>query len=282
MPQGLPKFLSASFVKVGYDGLGHALLSPAKVELSLVNGAHVTVHCETNYPFSNVLHYTIFASRPFILYLRVPEWYIPETSSIVIEGSPPQSLSPDPDTGMTPIHIHSGRSKLTYTLSAAIRTSARANSTVAIYHGALLYALDVGQLMTPCDAASTKSQYPWQAYDHCVVNTRPWNIAIDPSTLDFHAAPPFTSPEESLPSPIWAPGAPPPFISGKGCEIEWPLLKGLPAPVPLPVNGTRRCSTGVVVDVVLRPYGSLNVHMAELPVVELEESWGVGEGVGEL
>lgn len=268
MPQGLPKFLSASFVKVGYDGLGHALLSPAKVELSLVNGAHVVVHCKTNYPFSNVLHYTIFASRSFILYLRVPEWSISETSSIVIEGSPAQSLSPDPDTGMTAVHIHAGRSKVIYTLSAEIRTSARANSTVAVYHGALLYALDVGQATMTHDVASVRSQYPWQAYDHCIVNTQPWNIAIDPSTLEFHAAPPFTSPEEKLPSPIWAPRAPPPFITGKGCEIDWPLWKGLPAPVPLPVNGTRTC-TGEVVDVVLRPYGSLNVHMAELPTVDL-------------
>ena len=169
---------------------------------------------------------------------------------------------------MTAIHLHAGSSKVRYKLSATIRTVARANSTVAIYHGPLLYALDVGQSMVPREAASATSQYPWQAYDHYIVNTRPWRIAIDTTTLEFHAAPPFTNPEERLRSPIWAPKAPPSFITGKGCEIDWPLLGDLPAPVPLPVNGTRHC-IGKVVDVVLRPYGSLKVHMAELPIIDL-------------
>lgn len=267
MPQGLPKFLSGSFVRVGDDGLGHALLSPSKVEM-LLNNKRVVIDCKTNYPFSKVLKYSIIASHSFILHLRVPHWYIPATSSLVIEGSPPQKLSPDPNSGMTAIHIHAGKSRVTYTLGASIRIIARENSTIAVYHGALLYALDVGQSSVPRNLASIRSQYPWQAHDRYIANTRPWNIAIDQSTLQFHAAPPFTSPEGKLSSPVWAHKTPPSFITGKGCEIDWPLLDGLPAPVPLPVNGTRRCIRKIT-DVVLRPYGSLKVHMAELPVVEL-------------
>lgn len=269
MPQGLPKFLSASFVKAGQDGLGHALLSPATVGVLLDSGARVTLRCETNYPFSNTLHYTIFASRPFTLYLRVPRWNVLATSSVTIEGSPSQPLSPDPHTGMTAVHIHAGHSKVIYVLSAAIRITPRANSTVAIYHGALLYALDVGQTAIHPQSASLSSPSPWQVHNYYLNNTRPWNIAVDTSTLEFHPAPSSVNPNAQLQSPIWAPQGPPSYITGKGCEIEWPLLNGLPAPVPLPINGSRTC-TGRVMDVVLRPYGSLKVHMAELPTADLE------------
>ncbi len=74
MPQGLPKFLSNSFVEAGSNGLGHALLSPARVNTTLPSGTQVTLSCNTTYPFGNILRYTFTASAPFTLNLRVPSW----------------------------------------------------------------------------------------------------------------------------------------------------------------------------------------------------------------
>ena len=256
------------FVKVGQDGLGHALLSPAKATATLQNGITVNITCETNYPFSNVLQYNIFASSGFHFYIRTPVWFLPAFSSLVIDGGVPQSLSPDPHTGMIAIHLHAGINQVTYNLGATIRVTPRANATVAIYHGALLYALDVGQSIFHPETYPISADWPWQAHDYQITNTLPWNIAIDPTTLEFHAAPPNAHPDEPLSSPIWSPGAPPSYITGRGCEIEWPLLKGMPAPVPLAVNENRTCVRDAV-QVVLRPYGSLKVHMAELPIVHL-------------
>ena len=53
--------------------------------------------------------------------------------------------------------------------------------------------------------------------------------------------------------------------------MEWPLLRGMPAPVPLADGDGKRVCKESGVEVVLRPYGSLKVHMAELPVVDLDE-----------
>lgn len=263
----MPKFLSASFVNVGQDGLGHALLSPAQVTATLKNGVTVSISCTTNYPFSHTLHYTVFASSGFVFYVRVPSWHVPASSYLIIDDTPSQTLAPDPHTGMTAIHLHAGPHKITYHLSAALRVTQRTEDTISVYHGALLYALDVGQSIAH-PAHDSSSGFPTRAHEHKIENKRPWNIAIDPSSLEFHAASPNASPEALLPSPIWSPGAPPSYITGKGCEIEWPLLKGMPAPVPPAVDGKRKC-VGKAVDVVLRPYGSLKVHMAELPTVDL-------------
>ncbi|MCJ1462580.1 hypothetical protein MMC07_001182 [Pseudocyphellaria aurata] len=264
-PQGVPKFLSASFVKVGQDGLGHALLSPARVTTNLQNGARVSIHCESNYPFSNTLYYTVSTSSGFVFYVRVPHWYIPALSFYTINDCPRQTLAPDPHTGMTAIHLHAGTHQITYVLSAVIRFINRTEDTVSVYHGALLYALDVGQSRR---RQAGSPLLPSRARDDVIENTRPWNIAIDPASLIFHAASPNASPDQPLQSPIWSPGAPPSYITGKGCEIDWPLLMGMPAPVPKAINGTRTC-TREPVDVVLRPYGSLKIHMAELPTVNL-------------
>lgn len=173
-----------------------------------------------------------------------------------------------------------------FSFTTSIRTKDRGNDTISIYHGALLYALDVGFSDSTLDSLSTSpadnlTQYakantiPHQAHDHHITHTKPWNIAIDPSTLEYHTTlnNNDTNPtreaeaKKALPNPIWAYEAPPNSITAKGCEIEWDVENQLPAPPPK--KGERVCKEGSVREVVLRPYGSLKVHMAVLPVVKL-------------
>ena len=285
MPQGLPKFLSASFVQVGDNGIGHALLGPAQVSTTTLSNSSVTIRCETNYPFSSILRYNVTSSAPFTLYLRVPSWYIWESSYISINDNGAEyPLAPDSHSGMTSIALPGGTSTVLYSLGADLRVLPRANSTVAIYHGALLYALDVGQTTATLppdlynvtyangsDPYNVSSPYiPPEAQDFAFTNTKPWNIAIDPSTLTFHTTANNTANETALLNPIFDYGAPPTYITGKGCQVTWPLYNGLPAPLPqLPEGVNYRNCTGNQTDVVLRPYGSLKVHMAELPIVDL-------------
>ena len=286
MPQGLPKFLSSSFVRVGENGIGHALLGPAQVITRTLSNTSVTIRCDTDYPFSPVLHYSITSSAPFALHLRVPSWYVPTNSSISINDNGAEyPLTPDPRTGMNPIFLPAGNSTITYTLGATIQVRPRANSTVAVYHGSLLYALDIGQTMTTLAPklynvsnadrdlyhVSTPSLPP-EVHDFAFTNTTPWNIAIDPSTLVFHTKANVSN-NTALPNPIFEYGAPPTYITGKGCQVDWPLYKGLPAPLPALANGIKhRNCTGNVTDVILRPYGSLKVHMAELPTADLSSN----------
>jgi len=269
-PQGYPKFLSASFVGVGPNGLGHALLSPAKVSTTLGSGNKVSVSCDTTYPFGGTLAYTLNADQAFDFYVRVPEWYVSGSSSISVGGHS-QSLSPDTSTGMHKVSAPAGQSTITYTLGANIVVQPRANDTVAVTYGALLYGLEIGEDITAEPAKEWGSRMPYpdgyappQVHDYTIENTTIWNIAIDPSTLKVQQG--NSTAGTPLPNPIFTLGASPISLSVQACEIAWPLWRGLPD-IP-PKVPDRKC-LGTPFQARLIPYGAAKLHIAEFPTLDL-------------
>ncbi|KAE9986374.1 hypothetical protein EG328_005877 [Venturia inaequalis] len=231
-PQGYPKFLSGMFVGVGENGLAHALLGPGRVEMTLPSGAAVKVSCLTNYPFSNAFTYTVDSSAPFEFGIRIPGWHIPSPSSTIkISTTSPSghisaksvSISPDAHSGLQTLPLSTGTSTITLTLSHTINIIPRANSSIAIQAGPLLYALQIPSYNTSTavkafDQAgtanpfsptanatnTTNSSNPTPAsplspsvngaippevrdYQYLPQNGAKWAIAIDPSTLSFHS-----------------------------------------------------------------------------------------------
>lgn len=277
MPQGMPKFLSASFVRIGKDGIGHALLGPASVTATTASGVSVNITSDTHYPFGQFLNYNINCSGDFVFYWRRPTW-CDEYSSIVINGEEAETaMHTDEQTGMTAIPLYAGTHEVIVDLKPKIRVQHRGNSSVAVYHGALLYALDIGELkdfaantLSPnvtYNALDGMPAFPSAVKKVEISNTKPWNIGIDPDSLVYHSQ----DDESALKSPIFDYRAPPSHITAKACTIDWPLKNGLPAALSaLPKGQTKRKCRGRLRHVVLRPYASLKVHMAELPVVDLE------------
>lgn len=269
-PQGYPKFLSASFVRVGPNGLGHALLSPAKVSTTLGSGNKVRVSCDTPYPFGGTLDYTIDADQAFDFYVRVPEWFVAPSSSISIGGQN-QGLSPDASTGMHKLPVAAGQSTITYKLGANIVAQPRANDTIAVTYGALLYGLEIGEHTTaePAKDWQNKTPYPDgyappQVHDYTIENTTVWNVAIDPSTLKMQQG--NSTNGTPLPNPIFTLGASPISMSVQACEIEWPMWRGLPD-IP-PKVADRKC-LGKAFEARLIPYGAAKLHIAEFPTLNL-------------
>ncbi|KAK5994129.1 hypothetical protein PT974_07569 [Cladobotryum mycophilum] len=269
-PQGYPKFTSNSWGAVGRGGLAHTLLSPSSVTTT-VNGGSVTITCDTNYPFTNTLVYTVKTSKDFDLYLRMPEWSNRGSSKLSLKGSTPSSvsISSDSTSGMAHIPIRAGATQVTYVIVTDIRTEQRPGNTISVFYGNLLYALDVGFKQTSSlPHASWDPKGPGidglpfkQLRDYYYSATEPWNIAIDPSTLKYHGI----SPNANLPEPIFEQNAPPNFISVDGCEISgWNLYMGVTPDVPptsVKCSGKRKTYK-------LIPYGAAKVHMSELPVIK--------------
>ena len=270
-PQGYPRFISGSWVRVGSDGLAHALLSPSTIETKL--GANsVKVTCTTNYPFTNRLVYTIQADHAFALHLRVPSWSDPEHTTVTVENLRPSVVRPDSQTGLHKITIPSGKVKVkvTYNLDMQTYTESRPNNTVAIYHGSILYALDIGYSET----SSLPHSYtdptgpgltgmPEQVRDYQINNTQPWNVAVDLSTLEYHG---MEDESANLPNPLFNYGSPPTYFTVQGCTINWPLyLDTHPDWAP----SDRNC-TGPQKRYRLNPLGGQKIHMADLPVTSFK------------
>ena len=315
-PQGYPKFLSAAYVRVGDNGVGHALLSPSQATISLGGRSSVSVQCETRYPFENQLLYTITAEEPFDFFVRVPDWYLPESSHIRINHDAVQPLDPDAGTGMHKIAIPAGRTSVRYVLGARIRVVRRANNAVSVYRGALLYALDIGMDVQSQAPRAWTQQYLSDneivpdARDYVVTNMTAWAVAIDPATLAFRSGRPprsnaavagatdqiHVSPLQNgdddddddddddndngqtapLDNPIFTPGAPPGSITVRACEIEWDCPNGVPADPP---SSTARECKSEPFTARLIPYGAAKIHMAELPTMDLSHSLSSVSGV---
>ena len=272
-PQGLPKFLSNSWVRVGENGVAHALLGPSEVKIAMDAG-EATVSCDTAYPFLDTLEYSVDDPGPMDLYVRVPDW-AGSDAAIQVEGKK-SSLSPDPDTGLHKISLSKGKTSIAYTLPSTIRTTPRANETVAVYKGALLYALEVTNTNTstppkPYTNPGFGEEYynasyaPPESRDWQYHNTSVWNYAIDTSTLKYHGPEEETS---ELANPLFDAGAPPGWISAMACEIEWPMaFNG--SVVGFPPTGDAKTCVGEKKEVRLASYGSAKTHMAEMPVMDL-------------
>lgn len=225
----------------------------------------ISIRCDTNYPFSNYLSYDIKARYAFRFSIRVPSWAVLEESTLWVDSGQRHELKPDNVTGMHAMIIPSGRTRIEVIFGAKVRIEPRANATISIYHGALLYALPIaGEYSHARPGRYPGTEAPQEAKDWEILPRTPWNLAIDPSTLTFFEYP--NREDEYLPNPIWDENATPVSISALACEIDWKLTGGY-APNP-PLVGHRNC-TGRAFPVELRPYGSAKLHMAELPTVDL-------------
>lgn len=264
-PQGYPKFASAMYVKVGDAGIAHALLGPGSV-----TSGETRIDCDTAYPFDETLTYTIDATSDFDFYVRVPGWADTSKTTVTI-GSDTSTVNPNGLSALHRIPIAAGTTKIEYKIgNPGIIQEKRANDTIAIHHGALVYALIIPSTNTSTapkaygNGSNDPLPYPapQQALDYEITNTSAWNYAIDPDTLVLHGA----DETGELANPIFAPGASPLWMSAKGCEIEWGIYKGVPdAP---PVGENRKC-VGDVVDVRLEPLGGAKLHLVDLPVLRL-------------
>jgi DUF1680 family protein len=162
-PQGYPKFAMYSYLRKGETGLVHALLSPGRVNTQ-VQGKPVFIDCQTEYPFNSSLLYLIECQDSFELYLRVPKW---ATSATVQLGDYQIIVPPvDPQSRLIEIKVPSGTTRIQYDLGMELQVVPRANDTVSVYRGSLLYAFHVPHTVSsgPPKFYNNRTAYPTGTY----------------------------------------------------------------------------------------------------------------------
>ncbi|KAK3299531.1 uncharacterized protein B0H64DRAFT_317278 [Chaetomium fimeti] len=281
-PQGYPKFLANSWARAD-KGLVHALLSPSTVDTTIPEIGRVAITCETEYPFSNRLRYIVDAESDFDLYLRFPSWGVLTKSvlSLSADGAEAETLpmSPNENTGLLRVSVPKGKSILEYYIDYAVRveTRERADNAVSVYVGNVLYALDVGESVTSSlphrywetsgNGTTEFSEYE-NVKDNYFNFTKPWNVAIDPSTIRHHEH--TDAGIQRGFSARQADKGPTNYLTVQGCQIDWPVREGVAPDVPPtdPACVTEKQTYRMI------PYGLAKIHMSELPTIKLSRRRG--------
>ncbi|KAI1341439.1 duf1680 domain-containing protein [Xylariaceae sp. FL0016] len=265
-PQGYPKFLANSFVATQDGGIAHVLLSPGSVTTSL-GGNQVTIKANTNYPFDLELSYSITADADFSFYVRIPAWADASSTTSGPSSDASAAISPT-DQGLQKFAVPKGDSTVTVSLHTAPRVVSRANNTAGIYYGPLLYslALDFNETTRAPELYDGTGLVPASSttgntHDHIIEATGTWNVAVDTSQIQV-----VQSQSETLSNPIWAYGAPPVELRVAAVEIDWPIVFDTADDPPLDPKITGEPFAARFV-----PFGSAKVHMAHLPVVQLDK-----------
>ena len=267
-PQAFPKFLASAYVRKGGLGIVHQFLVPSTVK-TMINGRVVTIACRTKYPFGQVLSYSVESATPFDFYIRVPEWAGSGSTITTTDSDTPLLLEPNTE-GLYKVAVRPGSSEFSVNFNAEVRVVPRPNNTVAIYRGSLLYALEFDYSITETPALNWTDRTPLpqdqitsNVHDHEIlpVSVDSWSVAIDPSQIVVHDD---SALDGSLQNPIYTNGGPPVYLSVAASQINWPENDGTAG---LPPSTPQLLGSPFIAKLV--PYGSVKVHMAELPSVSL-------------
>lgn len=264
-PQGYPKYVASSYVYAEHDKIAHILLGPTSLETKL-QGKRVKVECDTHYPFSSILQYTITTETSFEFGVRVPQWTTHEATAQVGQRRPVH-LSPD-SNGVHYTKVLPGVTKLVVKLPMDVRIVTR-NETVGVYYGPMLYAADIAYKesahqplnwtdRTPLDDSESHPK----AMDHVLEPVSPWKFAIDPETISVDTG---SAQDRVLPNPIFSRGGPPISLYVDAYSIDWPIQFDTAALPPINPEVDPETKTRIK----LIPYGAAKLHIAQFPVAKL-------------
>ncbi|KAL5342509.1 hypothetical protein BJX70DRAFT_386036 [Aspergillus crustosus] len=161
--QGYPKYVASSYVRYGRDGVVHVLLGPTTLD-TRIQGNKVKISCDTKYPFNGKLSYTITSKREFDFSVRIPDLQV--------------------------FKITNKKTNLNINLSMITTVSPHPNGSVAIYHGPLLYALDIEYTKTSHTPLNWTDRTPLahtdvlpETKDYILDPISEWRYAINPDTI---------------------------------------------------------------------------------------------------
>ncbi len=253
--QGWPKFALSSFMREGEDTLVAAVTLPVTLDTA-VNGVGVHIACETDYPFTGRLTYTICTDAPveFALKIHVPE----NCSAVAINGQ-----AATVENGFVTVRrTFEGETTLAVAFTYETVVKKTTGGLSCVWRGPLLYSLPIPGTWKMMEYVrdDVERKFPYCDYD--ITPEGPWNYGFDNTA--------FTCTEHTVGATPFSESEPPVTLDATLCEIDWPHDEGHPRLAAAYPAATRRKSAPVVHRLI--PYGCTTLRMTEMPVLRPRRS----------
>lgn len=254
--QGWPRFAARLHKTTPDGGVAVTLWAPGTTALQLAGGGGATtVAVETTYPFGDDAVVTVSAPVGTPVRLRVPGW-AGGAARVCVAGGACSALA----NGTFFLTLQA-TAVATYTVDFAPAVVVDATyfaGSAAVYRGALLYALAIGENVT------TIASGPRGFDDYSVHPTSAWNVALQVDPANPAAALTFARAGPPGPSPF---GSVTQTLTGVGVLLPgWVMFNNSAAsPPPSPVDCGQAGACGDRINITLVPYGTTLLRVAALP-----------------
>jgi len=162
------------------NGLAAVLYAASEVDAKVGDGTAVRIIEETDYPFGDVIDFTLHTQRPveFPLLLRIPKWC--DEAKVYVNGQA-ENIRPSPLSYVIVLRTWKDEDKVRLELPMRITLTfwTKNKDSVSVHRGPLSYSLRIGERWVRYGGTDK-----WPAYE--VYPTTPWNygLIVDPDHPD--------------------------------------------------------------------------------------------------
>ncbi len=218
----------------------------------------VRVALETDYPFSDTLHFRVETASPvrFPLALRVPGW----ASGATVTVDDGLAVTGEAGSFHRLERQWQGQTTVTLRLPMEPRVERRFHNSVSILRGPLVYALAIGEEWRRIHEDEPGKELPhgdWEVHP-----VSPWNYALE---LDpDHPGDGLRSETAPVGNAPFSPAGAPVRATAKGRRLpSWEIENNAAGPLPeSPVESSEPLET-----LTLLPYGCTNLRISEFPLL---------------
>lgn len=258
MHQGWPKFVAHMWMHNNEDKIACIAYAPSQLNTQ-IDAVPVTLRQETNYPFTQDIHFTVTVDAPvqFALMLRIPAW----VRAAYCETNGKRTVIHQRGEFYTIEKAWEGTTNLTLSFEVDTDIVPRSNNAVALSRGPLLYALKIEEKWQQVNTDNPLRTLPhadWEVYPET-----PWNYALVMNEDGTQCDVKYT--QHSLQKPVFSPDNAPVTAVVRAKKVpEWKEKNGSADTVPVSPVHTEEQEE----DVTLIPYGCTNLRIAEFPYTD--------------
>ncbi len=177
MHQGWPKLVQTMWMATHDQGLAAIVYGPCEVRAMVGKNVEVKLIEETNYPFDDIIKFTLELTEPveFPLHFRIPQWA--EQAYLVVKD---KKIPVEAGKFAKLVEKWQSGDAIQLVLPSRIQAESRFNNSIAIRRGPLYYALRIGKAYQKIRLESkniTSIDY-LGSVDWAIEPTTPWNYGL--------------------------------------------------------------------------------------------------------